>query len=364
MHSDGGEVWALCPNPKHDDRRASNWSMRRDNGWHSCFSCQYSGSILSLALKLRFKSDVYAALDWIKSFGVAETDWELPENIAETSNPRSRRKAEPMKIGEARLAMFDDPPDAELAARYISRESAVAYGIKWDTKRSSWILPIRDRDGKLQGWQRKTGKRVKNFPQFLEKSLTLFGFHLVVPGLPIVFVESPLDAARMHTAGVPNVMGTWGAKVSVAQLQMAREHTGTLISALDDDDAGDVGNGFIWRHWVGRSLFFMYSGKGKDPGEMKDDAKVRRGVERAEHLWREAFPQCKCPTCKERGDSCSPERQTSTRTRSRRAPSWSSEGRSSSSSPKAPARRAPRSLPARTSQTSSRRMASRGSSRS
>lgn len=365
VRGDGGEVWALCPNPKHDDHRATNWSMRRDNGWHSCFSCQYSGSILTLALKLRFKADVWAALDWIRSFGVAEADWgALPEHIDETSQPRSRRKVEPIKISEARLAMFDEPPDSELAKRHISRESALKYGLRWDSKRESWILPIRDRDGKLIGWQRKTGKRVKNFPLGIEKSLTLFGFHLIVPGQPVVFVESPLDAPRMDSAGVPNAVGTWGAKVSQAQLTMALEHTDTLISALDDDEAGDVGNGFIWRHWRGRRLrFFLYSGDAKDPGEMSDDTKVVRGVERAETLWGNEFPRCQCPSCKEAGGATSSPAR-STRTRRKPARSWSSAARPSSSSRKVPARRVPPSPPAKTSRTSSTGRGSRISSRS
>ena len=285
--ADEYEVKGLCPmhikRTGKQDRHPS-WSVNRQTGLHNCFSCGYKGTFLQLVIDLRYPNDSWSAARWIRRFGIdfqaASDAIRIWDDLRETPEPES-----PDLDLAARLAMFDAPPEKALRKRGISMEAADYYGIRWDSKREAWILPIRRAsDGAVLGWQFKSadGRFFRNFPLGVPKGETLFGYDVFPAGeADALVVESPLDVARIHTAGLLGGLSTYGAEWTEAQMQLVREATDTMISCFDNDKGGAAANKLLLegdrragrRPWTDRiDLWFEnYEGiPAKDPGDMSD----------------------------------------------------------------------------------------------
>lgn len=82
----------------------------------------------------------------------------------------------PIEMSEARLAVFDWPPDWALQARQLTSRACETYGLMWDRRQEAWIAPIRNPDtAKLMGWQEKgqSNRTFRNRPTGVKKSITL-----------------------------------------------------------------------------------------------------------------------------------------------------------------------------------------------
>lgn len=272
----GDEATALCPNPRHRDRHPS-WSVNLDTGSHNCFSCGYRGPLVRLVKTLRDVGDDEAEL-WVRTRSSgrlrgAPGREEAPEQTDDT--PR---------ITEASLALFVPPPQRQLDKRRISSEAAAELGILWDEDERAWILPFRDADGTLHGWQVKHtrgAKLVRNHPRGIKKSDFLFGLHASASDRGVL-VESPLDTARLRTAGIRGGIASYGVRVSRVQLALATAHYQELISALDNDNAGWEQSEKLRKEYRSIPLkFFDYGDSdAKDPGDMTDD-EIRWGIDHA-----------------------------------------------------------------------------------
>jgi DNA primase len=293
----GAEVNGLCPMHKQrtgkDDHRPS-WWINIETGAHICFSCGYKGNVYTLVSDVRGISNAEA-----QSFINEKTEvpldsllkrlHELPQYVyAETSIPMS----------EARLAVYTDPPEAELKRRFITVESAKTHGVLWDHKKQAWILPIRDADDyKLLGWQEKgaRGRFFKNQPPGVKKSKTVFGVEVMATDI-LVVVESPLDVARLDTAGVHGAISTYGAIISEDQAKIMRR-ADKVIAAFDNPTMDPAGlkaaeqmRGYARKYGIELS-YFNYSGIDvKDPGDMTI-VQIHRGIETAKDMiyGREAY---------------------------------------------------------------------------
>ena len=271
-----------------------SWSINQETGVHHCFSCGYRGTLLSLVaevkdLKTSFGLlDFEAAKDWLSSN--IEVDLQVLIQQMEASKNTYVRLPKPVPMSEARLAVYTDPPEWALLARNVTPELCSKYSIRWDESKNIWIIPMRDENGNLMGWQEK-GQGHKHFfnrPPGMQKSKTLFGLS-VWEGSTMVVVESPLDAVKVgvcrnSTEGV----AICGAQISITQLDMMRR-ADKLIIAFDNpavDSAGKKAlNDFIdiaksqgiefWAFNYGDSL-------AKDIGDMSTD-EVRFGIEHAIH---------------------------------------------------------------------------------
>jgi hypothetical protein len=265
----GDEASARCPNPDHRDHSPS-WSCNLDTGMHNCFACGFGGSFARLVM-------VVQGIDWREAANWSGSFLKSAENIASrlllNGDHPARR---PPEVREPDLALFVTPPDRELVRRKLIRKAAELYGVAWDTERDGWVLPVRDPyTRKLRGWQLKTKDLTKNHPYGLEKADTLFGYHLLVPGDPVVLVESPLDAARILSAGIPGAVATYGSNFSERQILLLTEVTDCIVDAFDDDKAGRIASrrlrveyGHLFRRLS--ELDYMDTGA-KDPGDLTDD---------------------------------------------------------------------------------------------
>jgi len=195
---------------------------------------------------------------------------------------------EPISMSEARLAVYDAPPEKELRKRFISAETAKHHGVLWDKTNEAWIVPIRDpNDYSLWGWQEKgaRGRFFRNQPQGVKKSKTVFGVE-VMSTETLIVVESPLDVPRLATAGIEGAISTYGAIISEDQVKIMRRAK-KVIAAFDKDDAGIHANESIRvfaRKYGIELAYFNYTGIDvKDPGDMTEH-EIHQGINTARDM--------------------------------------------------------------------------------
>lgn len=293
----GHEANGLCP--MHEVRtgkkdNSPSWWINLESGQHICFSCHYKGNLLQLVCDVNefykkgwnedYTYDYKAAELWLSQVSAVSLERlkDIVSNLPNYLEPAPK----PVAMSDARLAIFDEPPVEALNSRNITAESAVKYGVLWDTKKATWILPLRDPDSnKLLGWQEKgtINRTFFNRPTGLTKSKTLFGLQNQSEDL-VVVVESPLDCLRLYSAGVASAVAICGSSPSEEQIKLLRA-SNRIICAFDNpklDDAGKKASGEIRelaRKYGLNLSFFNYGDSGKkDPGDMTDE-EIRWGIE-------------------------------------------------------------------------------------
>jgi DNA primase len=159
----------------------------------------------------------------------------------------------------------------------------------WDARRSAWILPFRDpENNKLMGWQEKgtLNRTFMNRPPGLARSRTLFGLPQLREDV-VYLVESPLDCARLYTAGYPGAVAVCGSTIKEEQVKLIRSSS-RIIAAFDNpkvDQAGKKVSDDIRKLALKYGLnlsYFNYGESGsKDPGDLSDED-IKWGIDHAQ----------------------------------------------------------------------------------
>lgn len=274
----GDELIARCP--QHRERTGAedanpSWSINSKTYVHHCFSCGYSGTLNMLYQDIR--GDIPEDLEWELS----------KQSVLSTLQRTGKEKSKSDQISEWSLHQYGDVPDRLLLRRRLTRASADFFGIRWDSVSKAWVIPIRDPNGGLMGFQFRQKGSVINHPPGMEKSSTLFGLHLFYDQSRITVVESPLDAVRFHVIGVPAV-SSFGASVSGRQVELLARHFQQVVSAMDNDPPGVRATEFLRRELVRKGASVLpldYSGLGvKDPGDVESDGHLLRAWRRSAAL--------------------------------------------------------------------------------
>ena len=260
------EAWALCPSPKHTDRDPS-WSINLTTGEHNCFSCGWGGGYIDLVRSRKGwtkKEDREQAEAWVRQRGGIGVAVKKMRGV----QVWEKKKAE--HVDEYDLALFRDPPSYCLDERDLDLSSTEAYGVLWDDRKKHWIIPIRDPfTNELMGWQAKGKRYFANYPENIEKSRALFGYHLL--GDTAYLLESPLDAVRLHTYNIDGAVASYGVHVSDIQMDLICERSDTLYVCLDNDKAGRTMEGEIWERYRRRiRLLFANYDQVQRPNYKKD----------------------------------------------------------------------------------------------
>jgi hypothetical protein len=291
----GNEAVAICPNPEHKDRRPS-WSCNLDTGEHHCFACGFGGSFMLLVGKMLGKTRSESE-SWVLERKVKDT--------AEGVLPGVRPKRVSPYTSEADLWRFVEPPAEARAARGLTLNACTMYDVRWDAANELWITTVRDKHGKLLGWQEKNDRQFNNRPKHLVKSASLFGWGLVRPGSTVLLVESPLDAP-FALPGCPDdviPVSSYGAAISREQVELLRRRASRVILALDNDAAGwksvvKVGAAFgtvpvaVFNYGTVEShpdVDIIAPPDGRDPGNLSMD-EISWGIEHAVPAWRIDIP--------------------------------------------------------------------------
>lgn len=272
----GDELQGRCPlhvaRTGKEDRHPS-WSINTKTYVHHCFSCGYAGTLTSLYRDLM--GTVPEDLEWELSKQSLRASLDKPLPVAKPDGP---------KVDEWVLQNYADLPDPLIERRHLTRDSIDFFGIRWDSTNKVWVIPIRNPNGVLMGFQFRQKGAVINHPAGMEKSITMFGFHLFRNQDRITVVESPLDAVRFHSVGVPAV-STFGASISSSQLELLARNFRYVIAAMDNDSPGKKANDILHRNLSKRGCVvfdFEYLGlDAKDPGDIESDEILLRTWQRS-----------------------------------------------------------------------------------
>lgn len=261
--SDGKEVNGRCPvhlRVTGREDRSPSWSMNASTGLWICFSCNARGTLSSLVTELTGDQDSMMAVHRL---------------IIESSlNPVPKATVH-VPVDWVAFGKFVQVPDKLLMMRQLDPTVAWAHGIRWDTSNKCWIIPIVTPLGELRGWQSKKTGWVRNFPEGVKKSETLFGIERFM-SRTAVLVESPLDVVRFASVmNRPQALASFGATVSDRQITMLSDHADGLVVALDNDEAGTLASKRLSKllpNFRNGIKWFNYSHtSAKDIGDMSDD---------------------------------------------------------------------------------------------
>lgn len=176
-----------------------------------------------------------------------------------------------------RFGQFSSVPKKKAKRRNLEPDILDEYNVRWDDDDHAFIIPVVSISGELMGWQAKGNGWVKNYPEGIAKSETLFGIHHigVSSNLKAVLVESPLDVVRWASVwDSPRGVASFGAYVSDKQIRMLSRTLDELIVAMDNDQAGKNSTMRLFRElptFRRGTLFLKYPKGVKDVGDMDDD---------------------------------------------------------------------------------------------
>lgn len=271
-----------------------SWSMNSETGVHHCFSCGYKGTLVTLVAEIQEmktpwgRLDLDAAKDWLRAS--VEVDFEQLSKQLNEMRDSYVSLSKPVEMSEARLAVFDSPPDWALQARQLTAFACDLHSVKWDRRQEAWITPIRHPEtGNLLGWQEKgqSNRTFRNRPTGVKKSTTLFGLD-VWTSTTMVIVESPLDVVKLSSMKLTQGVSTFGASVSSEQVALFRKAE-KLIFAFDNpriDQAGEKASKemFVLSRTLGfECWFFNYADtRIKDVGDMTYE-QIEYGINKAKH---------------------------------------------------------------------------------
>lgn len=271
----GDEINAVCPVHhlyKGRDSTRNSWYMNADTGlWH-CFTCGARGNLHQLLSTITDDSaDLWKAQSYLISSGLHRLTAEEEEYVEER-----------VEIDWLKYNAFEQLPQRILSLRRLSEDVTRKLGIRWDTENKAVVTPIVSPLGELWGWQLKKTGWVRNHPEGVHKSRTLFGIERAHAEMALL-LESPLDVARFHTVyegtGIAAV-ASFGANVSEDQLRLISSRFDGLVLAMDNDKAGIAETRRLSKLLpsMRKGLrYWRYTSDVKDLGDMTD-GQIIRGI--------------------------------------------------------------------------------------
>lgn len=270
----GQEIKARCPvHVKRTGKEDNNPSfyINADSGLWLCYSCGARGNLAHLVAELTGgNADDPEIQMAIMNHTVTQLEMPKWEKVPEIDN--------------SMYLHYSDVPAKYLKARNIDAETARLYGIRWNSEKDSWIIPIIDLEKGLLGWQEKAKDFVRNHPKGIKMRHTLFGIERFNSKTAIL-VESPLDVVRFSSSfGGIQCLASFGASITPEQLTLLYGVADRIIVALDNDKAGITSAKAIFKNMPltkGGVFWLKYSHTdAKDIGEMTD-SEIEEAVEQA-----------------------------------------------------------------------------------
>lgn len=156
-----------------------------------------------------------------------------------------------------------------LKKRGITLETAKKFQLGYNSDVDRLIIP-HFFNGNLVGWQaRKLPGAPKSSPKYLNsddfpRQNTLYNFDQASQYRHIYLVEAPLSAVWMAQNGFPNVVASFGSKITKEQLALLSRFKSVTVF-FDEDLAGFLGIRTVYNNLVGPGLFYVQHPNENDP---------------------------------------------------------------------------------------------------
>lgn len=269
----GDEYMAKCF--VHDDSSASLQFNVKSGLW-VCFACGAKGNAKSLVRHFGGTyrdpevdiADIYAKLALI--------DQESKSPVSDSTVPESMLK---------RYAF----PTEYWASRGFTAASISAFDLGYDPIEDEAIIPVRNIDGRLNGFIRRRldnsyGPRYM-YPKGFPRKLSLFGSWMVAKKQTdsVTITEGALDSIKVWQAGYPAV-AQYGSSMSPEQAVLLRRLGISKVTLFFDDDkagykATETATSLLRDFLVYRVSY--RKGDPSDPGAMNDET-IKKRIDGAE----------------------------------------------------------------------------------
>jgi hypothetical protein len=217
-----------------------------DNKKYVCYSLGFGGDLLHFIQIMEGKATPQEAMSFASSF------------LSEAVLPVHRLQAELDRYfntaaATEHLATYDESvliPWGEghpyWNQRGITYPAMEALRLGYDPATRRLVFP-HFHHGQLVGWQKRAipGESVRPEPKYLSspgmpKSQTLYNFDTARTYPRVCVVESPMSVAKALSVGIPNVVATFGAKVSQAQIELLGQSGFDAVYVWFDRDAAGI----------------------------------------------------------------------------------------------------------------------------
>lgn len=222
-------------------------SCNIDKNFYVCYALGWGGDLLHFIKKMEgletFADTLSPASEFLTSSTLEAVDWRAElEKAFDTSGGYTIN----LPSYDERILDSWDAPHVYWNHRGISKQAQQALRLGYDERERRIVFP-HFVDHKLVGWQKRVipGETIPDYPKYknspgFPKTETLYNFDRVAGYYNVIVVESPMSVARALSYDIPNVVATFGAKVSGAQIAMLRRFS-TAFVWFDRDGAGLAG---------------------------------------------------------------------------------------------------------------------------
>lgn len=288
----GGNYWARCPLPGHNERTAS-FAVNETGQFYHCFGCHKGGDVIKFVQEVD-NLDFYDAVKVLAD----KVGMQMPEKSGEQTKadifnrermlnllrdtalfyvhnlknaPEHIKYLEQRKIDKATLSAFGlgASLDYDSLPKYLhdkgySYEEMVQMGVAYKSEKTSryqdsqatrLIIPIIDNFGKVVAfggrWLGKTDKaKYKNTAEtrLFVKNRTLYNINNLkkykkeVGELDnVIIVEGYMDTISVFKSGFKNVVASMGTSLTIQQAKLLKRYTDKVTICYDGDFAGQKG---------------------------------------------------------------------------------------------------------------------------
>lgn len=257
-------------------------SCNIDKKQYVCYSLGFGCDLFHLVMKLEGKESLAEAMGVVGGFltGSTLSTQAFREEFEKAFQDTNAYSLDLPSYDPSVLNNWLDMPHDYWASRNISEGAQGVLKLGFDPTSGRVVFPHFVQDT-LVGWQKRVVPGVsrdefpkyKNSPGF-PKSETLYNFDRAAQFDQVLVVESPMSVARAVTVGLPNVVATFGAKVSPVQIAQLRQFD-TVYVWFDRDAAGINGEKKIveglYRH---TDVRVITPDGGKDLGDVSGEDEI------------------------------------------------------------------------------------------
>jgi DNA primase len=275
----------LCYCPFHDNTDTPAFTVGSENGLYICHnaSCRGNegGNLVKLVLLLSDRG-IMEARRMIAKKG-SETAVPLAAKIDAQLTEQKWPMLPQLKVDEL-VGFFWQTPEA-LAymreERKFNDETLRAFEVGFEPTRQMVVVPIHDIDGNPIGVNGRsiTAKQFK-LTRRIPRNLVLFNMHRAKrAGGTAIICESQFDVMRIHQAGFPNAVCSFGSHISKHQVALLQRYFDRVIIMFDADGAGRKAGhtlsaalrGSTKVEWAIWDWGVIYPHDAKDAGDMTDE---------------------------------------------------------------------------------------------
>lgn len=308
----GGELWARCPYPGHEERTAS-WSIRNDkgpkHGFNKCFGCKQSGGPVRLVVA-QLGIGYSGARSWIEERGLDKKDPVSLKTFVEVVQPKYGFMTMPPTVkGIGQLATWPKPFRRFAKRRGLTAEQVNRWLIGYAAEgklADRVVFPIRDDKDALKSYSARyiidgaVDERGKPVAKYLTASIgqgadhgAVFGAFRWPPSLErrrVYVCEGVLNALaieRVITEPDEGIAALDGSEVLPGQT-LAIGTFSEIVVVTDPDTSGDHAASMLGTISRWRDVRRVNMPKGEDPNSLPPD-ELRRSI--VEQVDRDSVPR-------------------------------------------------------------------------